>query len=312
LTQEVGTLLMKVQLVVVQGKPEGMTIPLALPQFKIGRGVGCQLKPNDDQVSREHSMFEVTSDSVFLQDLGSRNGTEVNGKKLGPHDPVRLKNGDLVKIGALTFAVSIEGGPVQATTAPPSTTKKAGSLDDLSHDDIDSWLVSDASKEPPDRPSGVYGGDTMSFESLKLKDKPDSKMISTSKAPAPPPVSKPEPVAVSKPEPVAVSKPEPVAVPKPEPVAVPKPEPVAVPEEAEIEQFQEQEEDDGIEDLSKTLAAEAEADMPEDMMDESNPFYSKKKTEAAPVAAKGPQRDSSDAANDILRKMMDRRKAAKS
>jgi predicted component of type VI protein secretion system len=278
---------MKVQLVVVQGKPEGMTIPLALPQFKIGRGVGCQLKPNDDQVSREHSMFEVTSDSVFLQDLGSRNGTEVNGKKLAPHDPIHLKNGDLVKIGALTFAVSIEGGPVLATTAPPSTTKK-GSLDDLSNADIDSWLVSDASKEPPDRPSGVYGGDTMAFESLKMKDKPDSKMFSTSKAPAPAPVSKPEPVAV------------------------PVPEPEPEPEEAEIEQFQEQEEDDGIEDLSKTLAAEAEADMPEDMVDESNPFYSKKKAEAAPVAAKGPQKDSSDVANDILRKMMDRRKAAKS
>jgi predicted component of type VI protein secretion system len=273
---------MKVQLVVVQGKPEGKTIPLAIPQFKIGRGVGCQLKPNDDQVSREHAMFEVTSDSVFIQDLGSRNGTEVNAKKLSPHDPLRLKNGDLVKIGALTFAVSIEGAPVTASSAPPSPNKKAGSLDDLSHDDIDSWLVSDASKEPPDRPSGVYGGDTITIDSLKLKDKPDSKPILTTKTPIP--AAKVEPI------------------------------PAPAPEEEEIEPYQEEEaEDDGIEDLSKTLAAESEDSMPEELIDESNPFYVKKKTEAAPASsAKGPQKDSSDAANDILRKMMDRRKAAKS
>ena len=94
MTLGVGTLPMKAQLIVVQGKPEGKTIPLALPQFKIGRGEGCQLRPNNDQVSREHALFEVTSDSLFLQDLGSRNGTELNGKKLNAHEPTRLKNGE--------------------------------------------------------------------------------------------------------------------------------------------------------------------------------------------------------------------------
>src|SRR5271163_2988821 len=141
MTLGVGTLPMKAQLMVVQGKPEGKTIPLALPQFKIGRGEGCQLRPNNDQVSREHAMFEVTSDAVFVQDLGSRNGTEVNSKKLTAHEPYTLKNGDLVKVGPLTFAVSIEGAPVASTSAGPS--RKTGSIDDVSHDEIDTWLVSD-------------------------------------------------------------------------------------------------------------------------------------------------------------------------
>ncbi len=176
MTQEVGTLLMKVQLVVVQGKPEGKTIPLAIPQFKIGRGEGCQLRPNNDQVSREHSMFELGAETVTIQDLGSRNGTEVNGKKLSPREPYTLKNGDLVKVGPLTFAVSIEGAPVAAAvTAGPM--KKPASLDDVGHDEIDAWLVSDASKEPPDRPSGVYGGDTITIESLKSKEKQAPKTV---------------------------------------------------------------------------------------------------------------------------------------
>ena len=116
---------MKAQLIVVQGKPEGKSIPLAVSQFKIGRGEGCQLRPNSDQISREHAMFEVTSDSVFVQDLGSRNGTELNGKKLNAHEPARLKNGDLVKVGTLTFAVSIEGG-VEAVASEPGRPDSQG------------------------------------------------------------------------------------------------------------------------------------------------------------------------------------------
>jgi len=43
---------MKVQLIVVRGKPEGKVIPLAGPKFKIGRGETCHLRPNSEQVSR--------------------------------------------------------------------------------------------------------------------------------------------------------------------------------------------------------------------------------------------------------------------
>jgi predicted component of type VI protein secretion system len=285
MTLGVGTLPMKAQLIVVQGKPEGMIIPLAIPQFKIGRGVGCQLRPGSDQVSREHAMFEVTSDAVYIQDLGSRNGTEVNGKKLNAHEPYRLKNGELVKIGVNTFAVSIEGGVEASAQAPSGPTKKAvGSLDDLSHDDIGAWLVTDASKELPVTPSGVYGGETLTIESFKAKDKPASKSaMPVAKTPAP-----------------AAKATVPVIVPEPE--VEPEAEPEAV---EEIEQYQE---DDGIEDLSEKV----EAEMPEEFVDESNPFYVKK-TQAAPAAAaKEAQKDSSDAAHDILRRMMDRRKASKS
>jgi len=273
---------MKAQLIVVQGKPEGKTIPLALPQFKIGRGEGCQLRPNNDQVSREHSMFEVTSDSVFLQDLGSRNGTELNGKRLNPHEPMRLKNGDLVKVGPLTFAVSIEGAVAALAQVPLVPSKKAGSVDDLSHDDIGSWLVSDASKEPPDRPSGIYGGETLTIESFKAKDKPaTSPVVPVTKAPAP------------------------ITKPVPEPEIEPEPEPETDAAEDEIQQYQE---DDGIEDLSEKV----EAEIPEEFVDESNPFYVKKAQAAPAASAKESQKDSSDAAHDILRRMMDRRKASKS
>ncbi len=285
---------MKVQLVVVQGKPEGKTIPLAGPRFKIGRGEGCHLKPSHELVSREHAEFEVGVDSVTIRDLGSRNGTDVNGKPLVANQPMKLRNGDLVKVGPLTFAVSIEGAPV-AASAPNGPMKKPRSLDDVDHDEIDSWLVSDAAHEPPDRPSGVYGGDTITIETYQE----GSKERSAIKPPDP------RATVTRPPEPKAPAAKAPAAK-----APAPAPEPEETVAEEEIAPYAEEVEDDGIEDLSRAEEAEA----PEEMMDESNPFYvKKKKTEAAPAAGKGgPQQDSSDKANDILRKMMDRRRATKS
>src|SRR3954471_13509759 len=106
---------MKVQLIVVRGKPEGKVIPLAGTKFKIGRGETCHLRPNSEQVSREHAEFTVTPERVTVQDLGSRNGTLVNGKALT--EPCTLKDRDLVQIGPLTFAVAIEDVPVPAAKA---------------------------------------------------------------------------------------------------------------------------------------------------------------------------------------------------
>src|SRR5512135_431100 len=100
---------MKVQLIVVQGKPEGKTIPLLGPVFRIGRGETCHLRPNSEQVSREHAEFTISAETVVIRDLKSRNGTLVNGRAIT--DSHVLKDRDLVRIGPLTFAVSIEGVP---------------------------------------------------------------------------------------------------------------------------------------------------------------------------------------------------------
>ncbi len=78
--------------------------------------------------------------------------------------------------------------------------------------------------------------------------------------------------------------------------------------------------DDGIEDLAALQAADNEGgddaagDVPEEYVDESNPFYVKKKAAEAPAAVgkNSPNAgDSSSAANDILRKLLDRRRASK-
>lgn len=251
---------MKVQLIVVQGKPEGKTIPLVGPRFKIGRGETCHLRPNSEQVSREHAEFVVGDEGVTVNDLGSRNGTLVNGRAItAPHT---LKNGDLVQVGPLTFAISIEGAPQPKAAKPGAAPQaKAASLDDVSNDEIDSWLIADKEKPAPESPSGVYSGDTITITAFK-----DA---------ANPPAAKPEPAAEDSDEGY----------------------------ERLEGQDEEAADDEGDGD------EESSEEMPEEFIDESNPFYvKKKKPEEAAGPAKPQFKDTADAASEILRKMMERRK----
>lgn len=284
---------MKVQLVVVQGKPEGKVIPLALPVFRIGRGETCHLRPNSDQVSREHVEIAVTTDTVTVRDLGSRNGTIVNGKVIA--GVYTLKDGDLIQVGPLTFALSIQGAPVAAPA--PSAAPKVVSLDDVSHSEIESWLIADNANVPPESPSGVYGGETITIESYKgggPKAEPKSKA-----APAKPVQPKPEPAKAVQPKQPAPAKPV-------------QPEPAKV-EELDYERLPEGA-GDAEPDLDPDDEEESAEATAEEYIDESNPFYIAKKQAAAPTPSKAAtqQGDSSTAATDILKRMMERRRASKS
>jgi pSer/pThr/pTyr-binding forkhead associated (FHA) protein len=140
----------KVQLVVVQGKNEGKTITLPGPVFRIGRGETCHLRPNSERVSREHAEFRISETEVIVRDLGSRNGTLVNGKAIT--EPIVLRDRDAVQVGPLTFSISIaeargsEGRPVPLD--PRQIPEGEAS---------DSWQIADITAPN----AGGGGGDTV-------------------------------------------------------------------------------------------------------------------------------------------------------
>jgi predicted component of type VI protein secretion system len=283
---------MKVQLVVVRGKPEGKVIPLVGPNFKIGRGETCHLRPNSEQVSREHAEFTLEGNTVNVRDLGSRNGTLVNGKALTAE--YRLKHGDLVQVGPLTFAVSISDAPApaaKAAAAPPAAKAKAkASPDDVSGDEIDSWLLGEAAAAA-ENPT-VYGGDTITITAFK-----DSKS-----APA-----KPQPPASASDDEYERQAEEDEEPPVDDEAETA--DNLSAEGESEEEFGDQAEDEDGDE-------AEAEEEAPvEEFMDESNPFYAAKKAQQQQAKQTGPAKpafkDTSDAAGDILRRLMERRRANK-
>jgi len=62
----------------------------------VGRDSSCDIVVADRQVSRHHARFSPTPRGVELEDLGSKNGTHVNGQPV--RDPVILQDGDVVQI----------------------------------------------------------------------------------------------------------------------------------------------------------------------------------------------------------------------
>ncbi|MBI2392118.1 MAG: FHA domain-containing protein [Deltaproteobacteria bacterium] len=71
---------------------------------RIGRGAECQLTFDDPMLSREHAALRVAGCSVTVRDLGSRNGTRVNGELItGERE---LLDGDRIKVGATEAVVT--------------------------------------------------------------------------------------------------------------------------------------------------------------------------------------------------------------
>src|ERR1700722_2305887 len=98
-------LYMAVQLQVVLGKQRGKNLSFATGEFVFGRGPECHVRPNSELVSRQHCMLAVAKDSVLIRDLGSINGTLVNGTRV--REPQILQDGDRIQIGPLVLLVKI-------------------------------------------------------------------------------------------------------------------------------------------------------------------------------------------------------------
>ncbi len=76
---------------------EGEVYPLG-EELTVGRGGGCGIVlPDDHFVSTVHARLFRRGDDVFVEDLGSRNGTFVNGETVAA--PTRLRRGDRVQFG---------------------------------------------------------------------------------------------------------------------------------------------------------------------------------------------------------------------
>ncbi len=112
-----------VLLLVVQGRPAGKRLPFPNGVYYIGRGAECQVRPDSEWVSRQHCLLRVGDDGAFLRDLGSRNGTLVNGELVTGER--RLADGDRIQVGPLAFEVllnpveTVREAAVDTTPMPP-------------------------------------------------------------------------------------------------------------------------------------------------------------------------------------------------
>ncbi len=90
------------------------------PDFVIGRGAECDLTVADRQVSRRHARIRRARDGFVLEDLGSKNGTHLNGALLA--QPTTLQDGDVLQI-ALALELVFVG---TEATMPLAVSGEAG------------------------------------------------------------------------------------------------------------------------------------------------------------------------------------------
>lgn len=69
----------------------------------VGRSPGADIVIAASYVSGRHAQFKLMGKNLFVEDLGSTNGTTVNGKQITA--PVALKNNDVVSVGDVSIRV---------------------------------------------------------------------------------------------------------------------------------------------------------------------------------------------------------------
>jgi hypothetical protein len=154
---------MIVKMIVASGKSAGRSIAIKRNKLLIGRAEQCDVRPLSEEVSRRHCAITVGPAEVWVEDLGSRNGTFVNGTKIT--ERTKVVDGDIVRVASLELKVSC--------TAP---TPQAGG----SEDDVSRWLMAD------DQPAGM--SDTTRSLTAATDDSADSSSSSIHSA-APQPTS---------------------------------------------------------------------------------------------------------------------------
>jgi hypothetical protein len=196
-----------VRLVIVEGPNQGRSFDLG-GSLVLGRDTSAGIVLEDPEASRRHASVSAEGEAVTLEDLGSTNGTFVNGERI--EGPRTLQPGDKVRIG--TTVLECQGtGPavtrVAAAIPDPEATRMGQARPDLS----------------PEAPTDVQPPEPAATPPVPEPGPPPAPEPPVPEPPAPEPPA-PEPFAQPPaPEPGPPPAPEPGPPPPPEPVGAPAP-----------------------------------------------------------------------------------------
>jgi pSer/pThr/pTyr-binding forkhead associated (FHA) protein len=105
---------MQIHLLPAHASGQEQRILVQGPEFCIGRDGTCDLCVTNMSVSRRHAVLMTYESKPVVRDLGSRNGTFVNGKIV--RDECELRHNDTLRVGPLEYRVQIlsaDSGPLE-------------------------------------------------------------------------------------------------------------------------------------------------------------------------------------------------------
>jgi Inner membrane component of T3SS, cytoplasmic domain len=105
-------------LALMAGPRYGEELPIPSPAVVVGRAAGCDVVVDDDSVSAQHARLEYDLGAWRITDLGSTNGTAVEGVRLAPDLATPLPYGASVRLGGVQLQFrEQEGADVDAARA---------------------------------------------------------------------------------------------------------------------------------------------------------------------------------------------------
>jgi len=107
------------KLTVRKGPQQGQAYPLVSSMVTVGRDPMADIVIADPEVSRQHARLTRTAEGYEIQDLGSTNGTFVDGQRL-TGDPVRLQAGQAISMGTnVTLVFEAAADPMATVVSEP-------------------------------------------------------------------------------------------------------------------------------------------------------------------------------------------------
>jgi DNA-binding winged helix-turn-helix (wHTH) protein len=95
---------------VKEGPLAGREFPINRDAITLGRDEECDIVVPDRQISRIHLRVQRDGLDYVLEDLGSKNGTFVNGKQVQEGQPVRLQDGDEIHVALAVQLLFVGAG----------------------------------------------------------------------------------------------------------------------------------------------------------------------------------------------------------
>ncbi len=149
---------MDARLRVLSGPHAGEMIEIQRGKLLIGREEDCHLRPESEFVSRHHCVLLLDDYTLRIRDLGSKNGTFVNGRRVGTSETILLHD-DMISIGEMIGQIDLS----QPCVVPPS--------DSLSDETLGHAAL---------HGTGFFEGDTVQAQApVPTSDPPSTQSIST-------------------------------------------------------------------------------------------------------------------------------------
>jgi predicted component of type VI protein secretion system len=137
---------MAARLIIMTGKHQGKRIALVEGcKLVVGRDEGVAVRLATSEVSRRHCAIRVREGVAFVEDLGSRNGTQINDITISKR--TKLKPGDVLRVGPMLFQYEVKvkaaAAASKGTSAEIESETDEVIIKESSEDSIVNWLAED-------------------------------------------------------------------------------------------------------------------------------------------------------------------------